>query len=49
MHAVEDLDALVLGLLSDPWDQGERREARKSQAEAVFADEELLAAMLADR
>ena len=46
---VEDLDALVLGLLSDPWDHGERREARKSEAEAIFADEELLAATLADR
>ncbi len=46
---VEDLDSLVLGLLSDHWDNGERRESKKSEAETIFADEDLLAAMLAER
>jgi len=46
---VEHLDSLVLGLLSGHWGRDPRHETGKSEAEAIFADEELLAAMLADR
>jgi len=45
---VEDLDSLLLGLVSDPWSNHERREAKESETDAIFANDKLLASIFTD-